>query len=56
MKKKNCLSSYIALIFLIFLVLVFPYKEGFEFKTIFDRDISGSMYGIPSLLTYNNKK
>ena len=30
MKKKPCLSVYIALLFLIFLVVVFPYKEGFE--------------------------
>jgi|688.fasta_scaffold1085363_2 hypothetical protein len=52
MKKKVCISSFIALLLLIFLVVLFPYKEGFEFKTIFNRDISGSMYGIPSLLTY----
>ena len=30
MKKKPCLSVYIALLFLIFLVVVFPYKEGFD--------------------------
>jgi hypothetical protein len=30
MKKKSCLSVYIALLFLIFLVVLFPYKEGFE--------------------------
>jgi hypothetical protein len=45
MKKKTCLSVYIALLFLIFLVVLFPYKEGFEFKTyanMFNKDISGS--------------
>ena len=46
MKKKTCLSVYIALLFLIFLVVLFPYKEGFEFKTIFDRDVSGSIYDV----------
>ena len=30
MKKKPCHSVYIALLFLIFLVVVFPYKEGFD--------------------------
>jgi hypothetical protein len=30
MKKKPCKSVYLALLFLIFLVLVFPYKEGFD--------------------------
>ena len=30
MKKQSCWSVYIALLFLIFLVVVFPYKEGFE--------------------------
>uniref|UniRef100_A0A6C0JL85 Uncharacterized protein n=1 Tax=viral metagenome TaxID=1070528 RepID=A0A6C0JL85_9ZZZZ len=34
MKKKNSLSVYIALLFLIFLVLVFPYKEGFDTTTV----------------------
>jgi hypothetical protein len=33
MKKKPCLSVYIALLFLIFLVVVFPYNEGFENTT-----------------------
>jgi hypothetical protein len=33
MKKKPCLSVYIALLFLIFLVVVFPYKEGFDTTT-----------------------
>jgi len=45
MKKKTCLSVYLALLFLIFLVVLFPYKEGFEFKTytnMFNKDISGS--------------
>ena len=48
MKKKTCLSVYIALLFLIFLVVLFPYKEGFEFKTytnMFNKDISGSLIG-----------
>ena len=30
MKKKACLSVYIALLFLIFLVVMFPHKEGLE--------------------------
>jgi hypothetical protein len=30
MKKKTCLSVYLALFLLIFLVVVFPYKEGFD--------------------------
>jgi hypothetical protein len=30
MKKKSNMSVYIALLFLIFLVVVFPYKEGFD--------------------------
>ena len=46
MKKNRCLSVYIALLFLIFLVVLFPYKEGFTFKTIFDYDLSGSSYDI----------
>jgi hypothetical protein len=33
MKKKPCLSVYVALLFLIFLVVVFPYKEGFDTNT-----------------------
>uniref|UniRef100_A0A6C0JM22 Uncharacterized protein n=1 Tax=viral metagenome TaxID=1070528 RepID=A0A6C0JM22_9ZZZZ len=46
MKKKTCLSVYIALLFLIFLVVLFPYKEGFEFKKFSNKnsDISGSSY------------
>ncbi len=48
MKKKTCLSVYIALLFLIFLVVLFPYKEGFEFKTIFDQDLSGGSYMVPT--------
>jgi hypothetical protein len=44
MKKKTCLSVYIALLFLIFLVVLFPYKEGFAFKTIFDKDVQDLSY------------
>ena len=33
MKKKTSLSVYLALLLLIFLVLVFPYKEGFDTTT-----------------------
>ena len=44
MKKKINLSVYIALLFLIFLVVLFPYKEGFQFYTMDENDISGSFY------------
>jgi hypothetical protein len=54
MKKKTCLSVYIALLFLIFLVVLFPYKEGFEFKTIFDRDVSGSIYDVYNSIPSKN--
>jgi hypothetical protein len=40
MKKKACLSVYIALLFLIFLVVVFPYKEGFDNTIIITRSNS----------------
>ena len=56
MKKKTCLSVYIALLFLICLVVLFPYKEGFEFKTIFDRDVSGSIYNIYNQIPTPNGK
>ena len=56
MKKKTCLSVYISLLFLIFLVVLFPYKEGFEFKTIFDRDVSGSIYNIYNQIPASNGK
>ena len=39
MKKKTSAYVYIALLFLIFLVAVFPYKEGFDFNTMFDKDM-----------------
>lgn len=51
-KSGSCLKVYLALILLIVLVAVFPYKEGFEvnnwldlsswFKKEETRDISGS--------------
>ena len=51
-KSSNCLKVYLALILLIVLVAVFPYKEGFDnsnwldlsswFKKEETRDISGS--------------
>jgi hypothetical protein len=47
MKKKTCLPVYIALLFLIFLVVLFPYKEDFTFKTIYDYDIDETIYRDP---------
>ena len=34
MKKKTCWSVYLALLFLIFLVVLFPYKESFDYNKI----------------------
>ncbi len=41
MKQKTSAYVYIALLFLIFLVAVFPYKEGFEFSSMFNKDMLG---------------
>lgn len=56
MKKKTSLFVYIALLFLIFLVVLFPYKEGFTFDDIINSsyDISGSSYSDSSGSQYND--
>jgi hypothetical protein len=48
---------YIALLFLIFLVVLFPYKEGFTFDDTINTpyyDISGSSYSDSSSSQYND--
>ena len=40
MKSKTCWYVYLALLLLIFLVVLFPYKEGFDYNPFKTTDVS----------------
>ncbi len=42
MKSKTCWYVYLALLLLIFLVVLFPYKEGFDYNPFKSTDVSGA--------------
>ena len=42
MKSKTCWYVYLALLLLIFLVVLFPYKEGFDYNPFKSTDASGA--------------
>jgi hypothetical protein len=42
MKSNTCWYVYVALLLLIFLVVLFPYKEGFDYNPFKTTDVSGA--------------